>query len=208
MLSVFFNFGTDGPTAGEKTYYWDTIEFLGNGDGGNGSTPDVAAPTPTVPEADVISLFSNAYTDATVDRWSTDWDVTDFADVEVAGNPTKLYTNLVFAGIEFISEQIDATAMTHFHMDVWTPDPTAVPAVFKVKLVDFGVDGAPGTGDDSEYELLLDDTTTPAMATGEWVGLDIPLSDFVGLTSRTNLAQLIISGDPNTVYVDNVYFYR
>jgi hypothetical protein len=40
------------------------------------------------------------------------------------------------------------------------------------------------------------------------VGLDIPLSDFTGLTGRTNLAQLIISGDPNTVYVDNVYFYR
>ena len=45
------------------------------------------------------------------------------------------------------------------------------------------------------------------MATGTWVGLDIPLSDFTGLTGRTNLAQLIISGDPNTVYVDNVYFY-
>jgi hypothetical protein len=162
----------------------------------------LAAPTPTVPEADVISLFSNAYTDVTVDTWSAGWDNADVEDVQVQGDDTKLYTNLVFAGIEFISEQIDATAMTHFHMDVWTPDPTTAPAVFKIKLVDFGPGGT------TEHEIFLDNTTTPAMATGAWVGLDIPLSDFTGLTGRTNLAQLIISGDPNTVYVDNVYFYR
>ncbi len=28
MLSIFFNYGTDGDTAGEKTYLWDTIEFV------------------------------------------------------------------------------------------------------------------------------------------------------------------------------------
>ena len=188
------------------TVYVDNIYFY-TGDGGGGEEPTVAAPTPTVPEADVISLFSDAYTDVTVDTWSADFDDADVADIEIEGNPTKLYTNLVFAGIEFVSEQIDATAMTHFHMDVWTPDPTAVPAAFKIKLVDFGPDGDFNTGT-TEHEISLDDTTTPAMATGTWVGLDIPLSDFTGLTSRTNLAQLILSGDPNTVYVDNVYFYR
>ena len=26
-ISIFFNFGTDGTTAGEKTYYWDDVEF-------------------------------------------------------------------------------------------------------------------------------------------------------------------------------------
>lgn len=29
-VSIFFNFGTDGATAGEKTYYWDDVAF-GNG---------------------------------------------------------------------------------------------------------------------------------------------------------------------------------
>ncbi|MBS3768156.1 MAG: T9SS type A sorting domain-containing protein [Candidatus Cloacimonetes bacterium] len=32
------------------------------------------------------------------------------------------------------------------------------------------------------------------------------MSDFTNLTTTGHLAQLIISGDPNTVYVDNVYF--
>ena len=30
-VSVFFNYGTDGATAGEKTYYFDDVEFLGGG---------------------------------------------------------------------------------------------------------------------------------------------------------------------------------
>ena len=51
-------------------------------------------------------------------------------------------------------------------------------------------------------------TTTPALATGQWVTLDIPLADFTGLTGTGAIAQLIISGDPNTVYVDNVYFHK
>ncbi|MCB2230309.1 Ig-like domain-containing protein [bacterium] len=169
--------------------------------------PTAAAPTPTLPAGDVISLFSNAYTDVSVDTWSAAWDVADLADIQIAGDDTKLYTNLSFAGIEFTSSPIDASAMTHFHMDVWTPDPTAAPAAFKIKLVDFGADGAFGGGDDVEHELLLNGSTTPAMATGTWVGLDIPLSDFAGLTTQGHLAQLIISGDPNTVYLDNVYFF-
>ena len=185
----------------------DNVYFYSAG-GGTPTEPNVAAPTPTVPEADVVSMFSDAYTDVPVDRWTTDWDNTDFADVQVAGNPTKLYTNLVFAGIEATSQPIDASAMTHFHMDVWTPDPTAAPAVFKIKLVDFGADGAFGGGDDVEHEITLDDTTTPAMATGQWASLDIPLADFTGLTTTGAIAQLIISGDPNTVYVDNVYFHK
>ena len=32
--------------------------------------------------------------------------------------------------------------------------------------------------------------TTPALATGSWVGLDLPLSSFTGLTTRGHLAQL------------------
>ena len=34
-ISIFFNFGTDGATAGEKTYYFDDID-VGPGDGGSG----------------------------------------------------------------------------------------------------------------------------------------------------------------------------
>jgi beta-glucanase (GH16 family) len=36
--SVFFNFGTDGATAGDKTYLWDDVVFAGGGGGGPGSS--------------------------------------------------------------------------------------------------------------------------------------------------------------------------
>lgn len=170
--------------------------------------PTVAAPTPTAAASNVISLFSNAYTNRTVDTWSADWDSADLTDVQIAGNATKKYSNLVFAGIEFTSQQIDASSMTTFHMDIWTPDATAAPAVFRVKLVDFGADGAFGGGNDVEHELTFTAATTPALATGAWVGIDVPLSAFAGLTTKAHLAQLIISGTLPTVFVDNVYFSR
>jgi hypothetical protein len=162
-------------------------------------TPGLA-PTPTVPASNVISLFSDAYPNRAVDKWSADWDQADVADLTIYGNHMKQYTNLVYAGIEFTSRAnlIDASAMTHFHMDIWVPAGT----VFKVKLVDFGANGT--------YlgELTFDSGSTPPLVTGSWVGLEIPLSSFTNLLARAHLAQLVIAGDTRTVYVDNVYFHK
>jgi hypothetical protein len=192
-------------SGGSPTTYVDNIYFFTDV---VPTAPTVAAPAPTLAAADVISLFSDAYPDVPVDTWSTVWDVTELADVQVAGNATKLYTNLVFAGIETIGTPVNATAMTHFRMDIWTPNPTAAPAVFKVKLVDLGANGAFGGGDDVEHEVVLSASTNPAIRTGQWVTLDIPFSAFTGLVTRGALGQLIISGDLSTVYVDNVLLHR
>lgn len=193
-------------------YDQNNFDYIGLHPGTNvvaPTEPTEAAPTPTVAEADVISLFSDAYTDVVVDTWSTDWDNADVTDSLVAGNATKLYTNLVFAGIETASQTIDASEMTHFHMDIWTPDESVDSAVFKIKLVDFGANGVwEASGDNVEHEITLSAETTPALLFGEWVSIDIPLSEFTGLTTTEHMAQYIISGDPNTVYVDNMYFYK
>ena len=185
-----------------NTYYIDNVFFHS---GGTQSVPEVAAPTPTVPEENVISLFSNAYTDVPVDTWSADWDEADVSDIQIDGDDVKFYTNVNFAGIEFISQTIDATDMTHFHLNVWTPDNTYFPYIFKVKLVDFGADGAWGGGDDVEHELIFDEAV---MESETWVTLDIPLADFENLTTREHLAQLVITCDMNTIYLDNIYFYN
>ncbi|MFO7978925.1 MAG: T9SS type A sorting domain-containing protein, partial [Bacteroidales bacterium] len=172
---------------------------------GGGVVPDdvptVAAPIPTIDAANVISLFSDAYTDVPVDTWRTDWSVAAYEEVTIEDNPTKKYSNLDYVGIETVNDQIDITGMTHFHMDVWSADFTT----FRVKLVDFGADAAYGGGDDTEHEVPFTDLTQ-----GEWVSLDIPLDDFADLAGRQNIAQLVLSGLPTgslTVYVDNVFFY-
>ena len=185
------------------TVYVDNVYFRA---GELPTMPAVPAPTPQDAADDVISLFSDAYDDVTVDTWSAPWDVGDLADVTIQGNATKEYTNLVFAGIEFTSSTVDATEMTHFRMDIWTPDATADPAAFRVKLVDFGADGVWSGGDDTEHEISLTASSDPPLSTRQWVSYDIPLTDFTNLAAREHLAQLIISGDLGTVYVDNVYF--
>ena len=140
--------------------------------------------------------------------------VTDIADragsyampgTSVDGNDVLAYTVLNFAGIELVSEPQDVSAMTHFRLDVWAPEG----AEFKVKLVDFGADGAFSGGDDVDHELTFDETTTPAFTAGAWCSLDIPVADFTGLVTKEHLAQLVISSDDvATVFVDNVYFHR
>lgn len=169
--------------------------------------PQVPAPTPTVNADSVISMFSNAYTNVKVDTWNTRWQFStaeDF-DLQIAGNDVKRYRNLNFVGIEFSSQTINASAMTHFHLDLWTPDPTELPKAFKVLLVDFGANGTFGGGDDSSHELSF---TRPTLVSEQWVSLDIPLSNFTGLANRAHLAQLVLSGDVPNVYIDNVYFYN
>ena len=212
-LSDFTGLGSTGHLAqliisgASPTIYLDNILFYGSGpmEPTSPTAPEQPAPAPAA--SDVVSLFSNAYDDVAVDTWSADWDQADVEDVRIGGDDVKKYTNFAFAGIEFTSQTVDASGMSHFHMDIWTPDSTMDPAAFRVKLVDFGGDGAWGGDDDVEHELAFTEASSPPLAAGSWVGLDVPLSDFEGLTTRGHLAQMIISGDPNTVFVDNVYFY-
>ncbi len=169
--------------------------------------PTTAAPAPTRDAADVISMYSNAYTNVPVDTWNTRWQFStaDNFFIKVAGDDVIRYRNLNFVGIEFTSSPINASAMSGFHMDIWTPDATTLPNNFKVLLVDFGANGIFGGGDDVSHEITV---TAPTLVSNNWISLDIPLSSFTGLTTRGHLAQLVLSGSVPNLYLDNVYFYK
>jgi len=188
-----------GQPTGASTVFVDNMYFY-NGVVVPPVGPEVAAPTPIHAAGDVISMFSNTYTNVTVDTWRTSWSQAVLEDILVVGNDTKKYSNLDFVGIETVASPIDATGMTHFRIDVWSADFTS----FGVKLVDAGADGVIGGGDDVEHQVNF-----PTPAQEEWISLDIPLTDFTGLTARAHLAQYILVGQPtgaSTVFVDNVYF--
>ena len=185
-----------GAPAGNNTVYIDNVFFY------NQSTSITSAPAPTLAASNVISMFSNTYTNVFVDTWKTSWSSAVLEDISINGNATKKYSSLNFVGIEATTTPINATIMTHFHTDVWSSNFTT----FKVKLVDFGTNGTFGGGDDKEHEITY---TSPAQNT--WISLDIPLSSFTGLTTRAHIAQLIYVGAPtgnNTIYIDNVYFHN
>lgn len=188
-------------TCNLRTLYVDNIYFYKSGGGGTATEPTAAAPVPTRDAAGVISMFSGAYPNVTVDTWKTDWSAANYEEVTIAGNATKKYSALNFVGIETGSAPVNATAMTHIHLDVWSADFTN----FGIKLVDFGANGIYAGGDDVEHQVNF---TSPAK--GVWVSYDIPLSDFTGLTTRAHLAQYIFVGQPTgatTIWVDNIYFY-
>ena len=178
--------------------FFDNIKFSNQGPPLN--EPMVAAPTPTYNATNVISMFSNPYTNVSVDTWQAVWSQGILSNLQIAGNDTKKYTNLDYVGIETLGANIlSGSPMTHLRRDAWTANITNL----KIKLVDFGADMAYAGGDDSEHELSF----VPILE--QWNTYDIPLSNFTSLNSTQHIAQLIISGAPaasGIVYIDNVLF--
>jgi hypothetical protein len=124
----------------------------------------------------------------------------------VAGDNVLNYTNFNFVGIEFSSPTIDASGMSHLHVDLYIPNALPAGANFKVTLNDFGADGAFGGGNDTGATVTF---TAPTLISQGWVSLNIPLSGFAALASRTHLGQIVFEGTNITnFYADNIYFYN
>jgi len=148
------------------------------------AVPEVAAPTPTALEADVISIFSDTYTDVADTDFNPNWGQSTVVTQEaVADNNTLKYVNLNYQGTQFTAQ--DVSAMTSVHVDFWTADATAL----KLSLIS-------GSG-----EQAYDFTVTEE----NWVSVDIPLTAFSAI-SLTDVIQFKVEGN-GTVYLDNLYFH-
>lgn len=183
---------------GSSTVYVDNVFF--NTEAVVISEPMTAAPTPTIDQVNVKSLFSGAYTNQAVENWHTDWSTGSMTDVQIAGNATKKYGAMGYVGTDIgTANQIDATNLTHFNMNVWSSDFTT----YTVKIRDFGANGVfDADGDDAEGVY-----TVEAPAQGEWLTLNIPLSEFVGLTTKQHISQLVfVSESGATIFADNIFF--
>lgn len=162
--------------------------------------PDQPARNPE----DVISIFSDAYDDITVDTFSADFDDSTIEDIIIDGNPAKRINFTNFIAIDFQSNKQDASEMTHFHMDFWTVETDLVGKVFNSKFSHWG-----GTdGEVSALELNINTGTNPAIESGTWVTIDVPISDFVGDLTRDDIAQFLITSNLDVVIVDNIYLYK
>lgn len=169
-----------------------TVSFFYN-------APENPAPAPTA--TNVISMYSDAYTNVQVDTWRADWSQSTFEETSIKGNATLKYTNLGFNGIETITNPIDASGMETLHMDVWSPNIT----ILNVKLVSFLGDGYAGGNGDSEANINVE------LQANQWNQISIPLKDFTdaGLTSLADLNQLILTSTPfgsGIAFVDNIYY--
>ncbi len=184
----------------------DTLDVIGRVTLSGFLPPTEAAAPPVLPAGDVISMFSDVYNDVPVDTWNPHWGGSTTQDeiYVIAGDNTRMYSALNWVGILFQNPTVDASAMTHLHLDVYAPAGTN----FGIKLGCYAAGGSTLT---ETTDLVLNATTTPAFNSGGWSSLDIPLASFV-LPSSWDwgyIAEIVLStSDAQLVLIDNMYWHR
>jgi hypothetical protein len=184
-IILFFQLNTN-TTA---TYYIDDFAYYGSGSGA--TSPTTAAPTPPARDAnDVISIFSNAYTNITGIDYNPNWgQATVTTTIDIAGNATLKYAGLNYQGTDFSGNAQDVAAMEFLHIDYWTANSTALNA----SII--------STGPSEKAKAL----TVPT--NGNWTSIDIPLSEFTPPVNLANIIQLKFDGNGD-IFLDNIYFYK
>ncbi|MGK0377278.1 carbohydrate-binding protein [Patiriisocius sp. Uisw_017] len=168
------------------------------------------APVPDEAPENVISLFSDSYEDVPVDYYNGffngDGQTTQGGapPINVGGGEVINYTNLNFVGIgTFLNVQpIDATQMTHLHVDINVQEPVTSGDFIRLQILN-GVQ----TTNELSGSFTIFDTD---LVTNGWASYDIPLGDFAGLSAKDALGLLFFISDTtvSNIYVDNIYYYR
>jgi len=173
----------------EAVYYMDNIRFTTPEEvTENGSAPTAEAAAPTKDASEVMSIFSDAYTDVEGTNFNPNWGQATVATIEeIATDKNVLkYEGINYQGTEFASA-LDASSYQFIHLDYWTADSTA--------LNFFLISTGP-----AETAKALDVTTKE-----QWISVDIPLSDFSGV-DLADIIQFKVDGN-GTVFFDNIYFH-
>ncbi|WP_420553448.1 immunoglobulin-like domain-containing protein [Tenacibaculum aiptasiae] len=164
------------------------------------TAPTNPAPTPPAREAgDVISIFSDAYADVTLNELPTSWSATSFEATTVGSDNVWKLSNLDFLGIVTnYATGIDVSSMEKLHIDYWVP--SGVTNELLVKIVNT-IDG----GEDIE--------SLGTTVSGSWQSIDIDMSGFDGgnLANKEKITQILIDSDgipSGDVFIDNFYFYK
>jgi hypothetical protein len=199
----------DPPVA--VTYYLDNIrseftEII--------QAPLTPAPTPPARvAADVVSIYSDAYSPITFDNFDAGWcsnGAPASTQIQIGGNNTlRKNTGVVCHGIEFMTNRLNLSSFTHIHFDFYITDSNLTGDVFNVKLVDF----AGGTSEASALEVNINGGTTPQLVANQWVSVDVPITALGGVVAnnltRGNVAQIgITTAMVDRVFYDNIYFHK
>ena len=162
---------------------------------GFSQAPTTNAPAPPVRNAiDVISIYSDAYSNITGANYNPNWQQSGFATASstyapVSSTNTVLaYPNFNYQGVEF-NAVLDVTAMDSMHLDIWVVG-SAAPTVAVIS---------------SGAEIPHATTNT----VGSWQSINIPVTGITGALTRA--IQLKFAGGNGTssaLYVDNIYFWK
>ncbi|OIP83268.1 MAG: hypothetical protein AUK44_05615 [Porphyromonadaceae bacterium CG2_30_38_12] len=174
--------------------------------------PTIAAPTPPARAAeDVVSIYSDAYTNITVNNFDAGWcGGAATTEVMIADNKTlKKNAGIVCQGIDFSTNRKDLTSFTHLHFDFYITDTDLTGDVFNLKLVNFNG----GDGESSALEVNINGGTTPQLVANQWVSVDVPITALGGVVAgglaRNDVAQIgITTANVSYVWYDNIYLHK
>jgi hypothetical protein len=168
--------------------------------------PYIHAPTPTRAASNVISVFSDTYTNvnAGYNLFWQPYQTTTSADFIVDGDNVLSYLNFNFVSNGFFPP-INVTKYPNLHLNMYIPAEVPAGLGFEVELKDFGPNGIDGGGDDSLQTMRYN---TNDFKANTWVTLDFPLT----MSNRSNIGFIIyrtINGSSKleSFYLDNIYFY-
>ncbi|MWW24495.1 hypothetical protein [Algibacter lectus] len=159
--------------------------------------PLEGAPTPIRSEADVLSVFSDSYTDPSPIDYYPNWgQTTTYTQIEVGGDNIIQYGDITYQGIDFSSVPLDASAMEFIHVDVWTAN------------ADFDAKMSPISAGPNETAVTLE------LNQDQWTSFDIPLSTFTDQNPAVDFSNIIqfkfegVNSGEGTIFIDNLYFYK
>jgi len=180
----------DGPGTTSGVYYIDNIAGGANG----GSTSPSSAPTaPTNNSSDVVSLFSDTFTAVNNVDIDPNWgQQTDSQIVTIGGENVLRYVSLNYQGMLYDASNV--TSMEYLHVDLWTQRPNMD---LNISLIN--------TSTSQEVSYDIDDNVT--LTTGQWVSVDIPLTNFSLNLSAVNQLKTN-SSTGGTIFLDNIYFWK
>ena len=160
--------------------------------------PTTAAPVPTWPENQVMSIYSNAYTFAptSLNSYNEGWYIPPTMVEENIGgdNYLRYHTNMTgIVGWQF--GQISVATMEYIHVDIWPSE-----------------DGTITMGPTSADPTQVAGVTLNVVA-GQWNSFDISIAELQAANASFDVAKVFQNqftgySVQTTFSVDNVYFYR
>lgn len=158
--------------------------------------PSTAAPNPTQNAEDVISIYSESYSDPAGINYFPGWgQSTQYSVFEIGEDSMIKYSALNYQGIDFNSSELDASAMEMLHIDIWTADVDDID-IFPISRA---------TGEKAVKKTLK---------AGQWNSIDIPLSEYTsqGLSMadifQFKFDNLGASRGTGTIFIDNMYMWK
>ena len=154
------------------------------------SQPTTSPAAPTKEADDVISIFSDTYTNINVTNYNPNWNQTGSVSTEFDpgdGNNVMVYSNFNYQGTEFGAT--DMAAMEYLHIDIWVASDDT--NTYQVSPLGGG-------------ETLVNITTTP----GSWSSVDIPVTSFTAVDFSSVNQMKFAGGTGTSIYLDNIYFWK